>query len=493
MLLAWLLIAPAAGALLAWFVARFDVRATRWIALAAMLADLAIALLLWIGGGPAFHIGPQSGWYAHLQLPWIPSLGISFHLALDGLSLLMVLLTAILGVASVLISWRDVTQRVGFFHFNLLLTIAGALGVFLALDLFLFFFFWELMLVPMYFLISIWGHENRTYAAIKFFIFTQASGLLMFVSIITLVFVHRISTGVFTFDYFDLLGTSMNWWTSVWLMLGFFIAFIVKLPAFPFHVWLPDAHTEAPTAGSVILAGVLLKTGAYGLIRFVVPLFPDAAHWFGFPAMLLGVVGIIYGGFLAFAQTDFKRLVAYSSISHLGFVLLGVFAFNAIALNGAVMQMVAHGISTGALFMLVGVVEERLHTRDMREMGGLWRSFPRVGAVALFFVLASLGLPGLGNFVGEFLVLLGSWQADLALTVVGACGLVISVIYSLAIMKRVFFGPRASTDGGSVLLDMNARELTIMAPMIVILVLLGFYPQPLFNILGPMLGGFLHP
>lgn len=491
MLLAWLLIAPAAGGLLAWVAERFGARWTRWIALAAMLADLAIAILLWVEGGPAIHLGSQGGWLAHLQLPWIPSLGITFHLALDGLSELMVLLTAILGVASVLISWRGIAERVGFFHFNLLWSIAGALGVFLALDLFLFFFFWELMLVPMYFLISIWGHENRTYAAIKFFIFTQASGLLMFVSIIALVFVHHAASDVYTFDYFDLLGTSMNWWTSIWLMLGFFIAFVVKLPAFPFHVWLPDAHTEAPTAGSVVLAGVLLKTGAYGLIRFVVPLFPDAAHWFAFIAMLLGVVGIIYGAFLAFAQTDFKRLVAYSSISHLGFVLLGVFAFNAIALNGAVMQMVAHGISTGALFMLVGVLEERLHTRDMREMGGLWQAVPRIGAVTLFFALASLGLPGLGNFVGEFLVLLGAWRADMALTVVGACGFVVSVIYSLAIMKRVFFGPRKHE--GGVLADMGVRELTIMAPMIVILVLLGFYPQPLFDILKPMLAGVLAP
>ncbi|HET7586930.1 MAG TPA: NADH-quinone oxidoreductase subunit M [Gammaproteobacteria bacterium] len=490
MLLAWLLIAPAAGGILAWIAAPYGKQWARWISLAAMLADLAIAILLWMRGGPAIDIGPQGGWLTQLQLPWIPSLGISFHLALDGLSLLMVLLTAILGVASVLISWRDIDERVGFFHFNLLWSIAGALGVFLALDLFLFFFFWELMLVPMYFLISIWGHENRTYAAIKFFIFTQASGLLMLVSILALVFVHHGSSGVYTFDYFSLLGTPMNWWTSIWLMLGFFIAFIVKLPAFPFHVWLPDAHTEAPTAGSVILAGVLLKTGAYGLIRFVGPLFPDAAHWFSFIAMLLGVIGILYGAFLAFAQTDFKRLVAYSSISHLGFVLLGIFAFNAIALQGAVMQMVAHGISTGALFMLVGVLQERLHTRDMREMGGLWQAVPRIGAVTLFFVLASLGLPGLGNFVGEFLVLLGSWPANLALTVVGACGLVVSVIYSLAIMKRVFFGPRSGT---GILADMGVREFTVMAPMIVILVLLGFYPQPLFDILQPMLGGVLPP
>ncbi|HET7675403.1 MAG TPA: NADH-quinone oxidoreductase subunit M [Gammaproteobacteria bacterium] len=490
MLLAWLLIAPAAGGLLAWAAAPFGKAWARWISLAAMLADLAVGILLWVGAGAPVHIGPQGGWLMQLHLLWIPSLGISFHLALDGLSLLMVLLTAVLGVASVLISWRSVDERVGFFHFNLLWSIAGALGVFLALDLFLFFFFWELMLVPMYFLIAIWGHEDRVYASIKFFIFTQASGLLMLVSILALVFVHHGATGIYTFDYFRLLGTPMSWWTSIWLMLGFFVAFAVKLPAFPFHVWLPDAHTEAPTAGSVILAGVLLKTGAYGLIRFVGPLFPDAAHWFSFIAMLIGAIGIVYGAFLAFAQTDFKRLVAYSSISHLGFVMLGVFAFNAIALQGAEMQMVAHGISTGALFMLVGVLQERLHTRDMRDMGGLWQAVPRIGAITLFFALASLGLPGLGNFVGEFLVLLGSWRANLALTVVGSCGFVVSVIYSLAIMKRVFFGSRAVSGSVAVMADMGIRELTIMAPLIVILVLLGFYPQPLFDIVQPWIAGF---
>ncbi|HEX5420397.1 MAG TPA: NADH-quinone oxidoreductase subunit M [Gammaproteobacteria bacterium] len=493
-MLAWLLIAPALGALLAWGLERFGTRWTRWVSLAAMLADIAIAIALWLQSGPAITIGPQSGWYLQLQAPWIPSLGISFHLALDGLSLLMVLLTAVLGAASVLISWRSISERVGFFHFNLLLTVAGSLGVFLALDLFLFFFFWELMLVPMYFLISIWGHENRTYAAIKFFIFTQASGLLMFVSILALVFVHHAASGVFTFDYFGLLGTAMSRSASIWLMLGFFVAFAVKLPAFPFHVWLPDAHTEAPTAGSVILAGVLLKTGAYGLIRFVGPLFPEGAHWFSFIAMLLAVIGIIYGAFLAYAQSDFKRLVAYSSISHLGFVMLGVFAFNAIALQGAVMQMIAHGISTGALFMLVGVLEERLHTRDMRRMGGLWKAFPRIGSVTLFFALASLGLPGLGNFIGEFLVLLGAFRANFALTIVGACGFVVSVVYSLAIMQRVFYGPRADEDHGHrVLPDMGLRELTIMTPMIVILLLLGFYPQPMFDIVQPMLQGVISP
>ncbi len=255
-------------------------------------------------------------------------------------------------VVSVACSWTEIRKRDGFFYFNLLWTLAGAVGVFLALDLFLFFFFWELMLVPMYFLIAIWGHENRLYASIKFFIFAQGSGLFMLVAILALVFVHYRSTGVLTFDYFDLLNTAMSPSTELWIMLGFFIAFAVKTPIVPFHTWLPDAHTEAPTAGSVILAGVLLKTGAYGLLRFVVPLFPEAAAHFAPVAMALGATGVLYGAFLAFAQTDFKRLVAYTSVSHLGFAVLGIFAWNPWSLGGAVMQMIAHGISTGALFVI---------------------------------------------------------------------------------------------------------------------------------------------
>ena len=319
---------------------------------------------------------------------------------------MLILLTLGLGVMSVIASWSEITERVGFFHFNLMLTLAGVIGVFLALDLFLFFFFWELMLVPMYFLIAVWGHERRIYAAIKFFLFTQGSGLLMFAAIVALALINYRQTGTLTFDYFALAKTQLGSTTQMWLMLGFFIAFAVKLPVVPFHTWLADAHTEAPTAGSVILAGLLLKTGAYGLLRFAVPLFPAASATFAPVAMTLGVIGILYGAMLAFAQDDMKRLVAYTSISHLGFVLLGIYAGNALALQGAIVQMLAHGLSTGALFILVGALQERLHTRDMRQLGGLWSTAPRIGAIGLFFAIASLGLPGLGNFVGEFLVLL---------------------------------------------------------------------------------------
>jgi NADH-quinone oxidoreductase subunit M len=358
--------------------------------------------------------------------------------------------------------------------------------VFLAVDLFLFYFCWELMLVPMYFLIDIWGHENRHYAAIKFFLFTQLSGLVMLLAILGLYFVHARATGVYTFDYAELLGTAMPAGVATWLMLGFFLAFAVKLPVVPFHTWLPDAHTEAPTAGSVVLAGLLLKTGAYGMLRFVVPLFPGPSHELAPVFMLLGVVGIIYGAVLAFAQTDLKRLVAYTSVSHLGFVLVGIFAWNTLALRGAVMQMVCHGLSTGALFILVGSLQDRIGTRDMGRMGGLWAVAPRMGAVAMFFAMASLGLPGLGNFVAEFLVLLGSWQASIALTSIAAVGLVAATVYALWLMQAVFHGPlrRAFTFA-----DLGVREMAVMVAMMLALVWLGLFPQSVLDVTSVALDG----
>ncbi len=432
-----------------------------------------------------------NSWLIHFKASWIPAFGISIEFALDGLSLLMVLLTLVLGAIAVSASWTDITERHGFFEANLLWTIAGVLGVFMAMDLFLFFLFWEVMLIPMYFLIAIWGHENRGYAAMKFFIFTQASGLLMLVATLALVAVYRDSMGHYSFSYFDLLNTPMAKNTAWWLMLGFFVAFVVKLPGFPFHTWLPDAHTQAPTAGSVILAGILLKTGAYGLIRFAVPLFPDAALEFSNVALTLGVAGIIYGAVLAFSQTDFKRLVAYSSVSHMGFILLGVYAWNELALQGAVMQMVAHGFSTAALFMIAGSLQERLHTREMPKMSGLWQSMPRMGAIAMFFVLASLGLPGLGNFVAEFLVLLGLFQVNPWLTVLASMGLITGAIYSLMLMQRSFQGEPNPQLETKTLTDFGSRELFTMAVMIIALVVLGIYPQPVLDIAQMTIGSTL--
>jgi len=344
------------------------------------------------------------------------------------------------------------------------------------------------MLVPMYFLIGIWGHEKRVYAAYKFFIFTQVSGLLMLLSILGLYFIHGQNTGNFTYNYNELINTNMSIWTAWWLMWGFVIAFAVKLPAVPVHTWLPDAHTEAPTAGSVVLAGLLLKTGAYGLMRFVLPIFPNAAEALAPIAMTLGVIGILYGAVLAFAQTDLKRLVAYTSVSHMGFVLLGVFAMNEWAYQGTLMQMVAHGLSTSALFIMAGMLQKRLHTRDLTQMGGLWSVAPRMSGVAMVFVMASLGLPGLANFVAEFLILVGAYQTNWVLTALAVIGLVFATVYSLRIMQAGFFGPNTH---GWQMADLNAREWVVMGAMIIALVYLGLYPQPLLDIVQPSIDTLL--
>ncbi|MGD0884693.1 MAG: NADH-quinone oxidoreductase subunit M [Thermodesulfovibrionales bacterium] len=485
MILAWLIIIPLAGGLLAWLSGRGNSLRARWVSLIALTIDLVFVLSLWPRHPGEVGFTGHGSWLVDLKRAWIPQMGVSLHLGMDGLSLLLVLLTLSLGMISVVCSWTEIKEKTGFFHFTLMWTLSGIIGVFLSLDLFLFYFFWELMLVPMYFLIALWGHENRVYASVKFFIFTQLSGLFMLAAILGLYFIHGRHTGMYTFDYFQLLGTSMTPSASFWLMLGFFVAFAVKLPVVPFHSWLPDAHTEAPTAGSVILAGLLLKTGAYGLLRFMVPLFPSAVSDFWLPGMVLAVIGILYGAILAFAQNDLKRLVAYTSISHMGFVLLGVFAWNDLALQGVVMQMICHGISTGALFILVGSLQERLHTRDMNRMGGLWSDAPRMAGVGLVFALASLGQPGMGNFVGEFLVLIGSYRVNVAMAALATIGLVAATVYSLWIIQRVFHGQKR--EDRRLLADLSAREMIIMTVMIIAIVLLGMYPQPLFNTVAPAL------
>ncbi len=484
MMLTWLIAIPLIGGIVAWIAGKTSNLWPRIISLLAIGIDFILVVYFWLTHLPEITIAETGSWLAEINAEWIPQFGIGFHLAMDGLSLLLIMLTAFLGIISVLTSWSEIQERIGFFHFNLMWILAGIIGVFLALDLFLFYFFWEVMLIPMYFLIGIWGHENRTYAAIKFFIFTQASGLLMLLAILGLYFIHAHNTGVYTFDYTELLGTSLSPAISIWLMLGFLIAFLVKLPVVPVHNWLPDAHTEAPTAGSVILAGLLLKTGAYGLLRFVLPLFPDAAVSFMPAGMILGVIGILYGAKLAFAQTDLKRLVAYTSVSHMGFVILGVFALNDLALQGVVMQMICHGISTGALFILVGNLQERIHTRDLERMGGLWEKVPRMGGVGMVFAMASLGLPGLGNFVAEFLTLVGVFQVDVLMTVLAALGLIAATIYSLRIVQTVFHGKKTEDWKLS---DLNVREMVVMGAMIGAIVWLGLYPQPILNTTKPAL------
>src|SRR5450759_990919 len=479
MILIYLIVILLAGAFLAWITGKRNPVLPRIISLVALSIDLIIIILYVLQSTPS-----DKDWLIDIKLDWIPQFGISLHLALDGLSLVMLILTFFLGIISVIISWKEIGSKVGFFHFNLLLILAGITGVFLSLDLFLFYFFWELMLVPMYFLIGIWGHENRTAASNKFFLYTQASGLLMFIAIITLYFVHGRSTGLYTFDYLQLLGTEMPSSTAFLIMLGFLAAFLVKLPVVPLHNWLPDAHTEAPTAGSLILAALLLKTGAYGLLRFIVPLFPSASVRFAPIGMLLGVAGILYGAKLAFAQTDLKRLVAYTSVSHMGFVILGVFSFNEIAYQGVVIQMIAHGISTGALFILVGQLYQRIHTRDINKMGGLWQKAPVMGAIGLVFSMASLGLPGLGNFIAELLILIGVFKTNILMSCLASLGLIAATIYSLRIVQKVFFGNK---NRDWEMNDLTLREKMVSASLVIVIVWLGLFPQPVFNTAKPAL------
>jgi len=478
MMLSALIFIPLVGGMLAWLAGRARETTARWVALLAAVATLALSLVLWFG------FPDTATPMLEQRLPWIPSLGVEYHLALDGLNLLFVVLTGFLGCIAVLVSWREIERAPGLHYLCLLATLSGIMGVFLAFDLFLFYFFWELMLVPMYFLIGIWGHEQRIRAAIKFVIFTMASGLLLLVAIIGLYYAHAQSSGQFTTDYLALLDAQIPLQTSQWLFLGFFIAFAVKLPMFPFHTWLPDAHTQAPTAGSILLAGLLLKTGGYGLIRFAVPLFPEAAATFAGPIAVVGVIGIIYGAVLAYGQSDMKRLIAYTSVSHMGFVVLAVAAWRLTALQGAVFQMLAHGVATGALFAIAGMIHQRLHTREFGELGGLWARLPRLSAFALLFVLASVGVPGMGNFIGELLILLGSFPAAPWLVAIAVGGILLGTVAMLQLMQRVFYGaPRSA----SALDDLGAREVVLLALLALLICVLGLYPQPaLDSVRGPL-------
>jgi NADH-quinone oxidoreductase subunit M len=466
---------PVAGALAITFVPKSQTEGARAIALAVTVATFVVSL-----GVLANFDSADAGFQLGSSASWIPEWGIGYLTGVDGISLWLFLLTTFLMPLGVLASW-SITARVKPYFAVLLALETGMLGVFASLDLFLFYLFWEVTLVPMYFLIGMWGYGRRIYAAMKFFLFTLAGSLLMLVAILSLYFA---GTGDPTFDYRELLGTELSLDTQRLLFLGFFASFAVKVPLVPLHTWLPDAHTEAPTAGSVMLAAVLLKMGAYGLIRFGIPLFPDAARDLVPAILFLAVVGIIYGALVAAMQRDLKRLVAYSSVAHLGFVVLGLFVGTIEGMSGGILQMVNHGLSTGALFMLVGILYDRRHTRAIADFGGLAASMPVFAGVFLVVALSSLGLPGLNGFVGEFLILLGTFLAYEWWVVPAAFGIVLAAIYLLWAYQRVFHGEIRHAENRE-LSDLDLREVVMLAPVIALIVLIGVYPKPFLDRIEP--------
>jgi len=477
---------PLVGVLALLFIPSDKKNSLRWTALAASLLTFGLSiwmLTLFDKSNPDLQLG--------FSLPWIQVAGwnINFAMGLDGLSILLVLLTTFLTPISILSTWSAVEERVKDFMIFFTLLEVGMLGVFLAQDLFLFYIFWEFTLVPMYFLIGIWGGPRRIYAAIKFFLYTMAGSILMLLAILWL--------GIYqgTFSVPDLItqgGIPAS--IQLWLFLAFAAAFAIKVPMWPLHSWLPDAHVEAPTAGSVILAGVLLKMGTYGFLRFNLPMFPEAAVKAAPWMALLAVIGIIYGAAVSYAQKDIKKLVAYSSVSHLGFVMLGLFALNPQGIQGGILQMINHGLSTGALFLLVGMLYEQTHTREFSVYGGLWKSMPVYGTVMLIVALSSMGLPGLNGFIGEFAILLGAfgstaigspWFAGIA-----AAGVILAAVYILYMFQKIFLGPEGSIveevkQHGQALRDLNWREIATIVPVLVLIFWIGLYPKPFFELIAP--------
>jgi NADH-quinone oxidoreductase subunit M len=453
--------------------------ALRLITLIFSVAELAVSA--WIVAASTFAqaAGAPAGFFLYEDLPWIERFGIRYTLGMDGISLLMVLLTSFITVIAVLVSWNGIKERVPLYYSLLLAMETGIQGVFLGLDLFLFYLFWEVMLIPMFFLIGIWGHGRRVYSAVKFFLYTFFGSLLMLVAIITLYLRHGAQAGRYSFSLFELIHTSIPYGISVWLFAAFLFAFAIKFPLFPLHTWLPDAHTDAPTAGSVILASLLLKTGAYGLIRFGFPLFPEAARACTPLIYAVSVIGIAYGAWIAFAQLDMKRLVAYSSVSHMGFVALGIAAWSPVALSGAVLQMVNHGVTTGALFALVGMLDERTDSREIATYGGIWGKVPALSFFFLLFCMASAGVPGLNNFVGEFLVLMGTFRVSPMAAGGAFLGVVLTLIYTVRLVQEILFGKEKKP---LTLIDLSAREGGVLAVLAVTAVYLGVHPGPVLEL-----------
>ncbi|HEU4888220.1 MAG TPA: NADH-quinone oxidoreductase subunit M [Thermoanaerobaculia bacterium] len=487
---------PLVGALvILFFVNKNNARAIRIVATVTAIVDFAVSLYLW----PNFDRAATGDdmWQFREIYNWIPSLGVKYDFGIDGISMLLILMTTFMGIIAVVSSYSAIHHRQKEYYTLLLMLQTGMIGTFCALDFFLFYVFWEIMLVPMYFIIGIWGGSRKLYAAIKFFLYTLAGSVLMLLSILALYFFNDggISflniaglgnEGTFSVLDFHKIGHLIPPTLQFWIFLGFFFGFAIKVPMFPFHTWLPDAHVEAPTAGSIILAAVLLKMGTYGFVRFALPILPDATKQLLIPIVVLSLIGIIYGALVSLVQKDMKKLVAYSSVSHLGYVMLGMFALNPMGIGGSVIQMINHGISTGALFLLVGMIYERRHTRMIADYGGLAKQMPMYAALFLVAALSSMGLPALNGFIGEFTILLGVANSQaygtIAYAVIAAIGIVLGAAYLLWLYQRVFWGPLDNPENAAVP-DVNRRELGMMLALIALMVWIGVYPKPLFDIM----------
>lgn len=471
---------PILGVLLLLFIPKDSKGVLRNVTLAVTLVTFLVSLSILSG----FQTNAEFQFTENL--PWIAAgpFVMRYNIGIDGISLWLVILTTFIMPIAVLSTYTAVEEKVKEYMICLLLLETGMLGAFISLDLFLFYIFWEVMLIPMYFMIGIWGGKNKIYAAVKFFIYTMAGSLLMLVALIYLYF-RGIEAGITDFGLLQFFSLKLDMATQIWLFLAFALAFAIKVPMFPLHTWLPDAHTEAPTAGSVILAAVLLKMGTYGYVRFAIPLFPEAAHKFAPMIATLAVIGIVYASLVAMVQEDVKKLVAYSSVAHLGFVMLGVFAFNVEGISGGMLQMLNHGISTGALFLIVGFIYERRHTRLITDFGGLSKQMPIFATIFMIVTFSSVGLPGTNGFVGEFLILIGAFGSELRWwTVVATSGVILSAVYMLWVFQRVMFG-ELDNPKNQVLSDLNAREIVLMVPLIVLIFVMGLYPKPFIDKMDP--------
>ena len=469
--LTWITFLPIVGAVFLMALNRQRVQWIRWGALLVSLADFVLSLRLYTDFDPST---PALQFVE--KIPWIPRWGVSYSVGIDGISLFLILLTTLLSSVAILSSWKAITEKVKEYMVFMLFLETGMLGVFVATDLFLFYVFWELMLVPMYFLIGIWGGARRIYAAVKFFLYTMVGSLLMLVAILVLYFLNYEVTGRYTFDLWELYQLNLPLNLQMWLFLAFALSFAIKVPMFPLHTWLPDAHVEAPTAGSVILAGVLLKMGTYGFLRFALPLFPAATMEFVPWISWLALIGIIYGALMAFVQKDIKSLVAYSSVSHMGFVMLGILALNAEGIQGGILQMVNHGLSTGALFLMVGILYERRHTRLIEDFGGLSSRIPVFATFFMIVTLSSIGLPGLNGFVGEFLILVGTFRSNPLYGIIGAIGVILAAVYMLWMFQKVMFGKVTKPENQN-LADMTAREVITLVPLVAFIFFIGVFPN----------------